>query len=81
MPPCHFLLIAIESSLKIQKRAECLEELVSLTLTLPRRRPLSYRNQSIDLRSKSMDWFPYDNGLRLERVKYFVLRLFDVILR
>ena len=31
MPPCHFLLIAIESSLKIQKRAECLEELASLT--------------------------------------------------
>ena len=30
--------------------------------------PLSYRNQSIDLRSKSMDWFLYDNGLRHERV-------------
>ena len=28
-----------------------------------------YRNQSIDLRSKSMDWFLYDNGLRHERVK------------
>ena len=25
-------------------------------------RPLSYRNQSIDLRCKSMDWFLYDNG-------------------
>ena len=31
--------------------------------------PLSYRNQSTDLRSKSMDWFIYDNGLRHERVK------------
>ena len=30
---------------------------------------LSYRNQSIDLRSKSIDWFPYDNGRRHERVK------------
>ena len=30
---------------------------------------LSYRNQSFDLRSKSMDWFPYDNGRRHERVK------------
>ena len=30
---------------------------------------LSHRNQSIDLRSKSMDWFPYDNGRRHERVK------------
>ena len=35
---------------------------------LSRRRPLSYRNQSIDLRSKSLDWFLHDNGLRLERV-------------
>ena len=31
--------------------------------------PLSYRNQSIDLQSKSMDWFLCDNGLRHERVK------------
>ena len=31
------------------------------SLTLSRRRPLSYRNQ----------WFLYDNGLRLERVKMF----------
>ena len=30
---------------------------------------LSYRNQSIDLQSKSMDWFLYDSGLRQERVK------------
>ena len=39
-------------------------------LTLSRRRPLSYRNQSIDLLRKSMDWFLYDNGLRLKRVNY-----------
>ena len=32
-------------------------------------RLLSYRNQSIDLRSKSLDWFLYDNGLRHEKVK------------
>ena len=32
-------------------------------------RPLSYRNQSVDLASKSMDWFLYDNGLRHEIVK------------
>ena len=30
---------------------------------------LSYRNQSIDLPSKSMNWFLYDNGVRHERVK------------
>ena len=34
--------------------------------------PLSYRNQSIDLLSKSMDWFLYDNGLHHERVKLFL---------
>ena len=38
-------------------------------LTVSRRRPLSYRNQSIDLLCKSMYWFLYDNVLRLERVK------------
>ena len=39
------------------------------SLTLSWRRPLSYRNQSIDLHSKWMYWFLYDNGLRHERVK------------
>ena len=39
------------------------------TLTLSWRRPLSYRNQSIDLQDKSMDWLLYDNGLRHERVE------------
>ena len=38
-------------------------------LTLSWRRPLSYRNRSTDLQSKSMDWFLNDNGLRHERVK------------
>ena len=38
-------------------------------LTLSWWRPLSYRNQSIDLQSKSVDWFLYDNGLHHERVK------------
>ena len=41
----------------------------STQVTLSWRRPLSYRNQSIDLQSKSMDWFLYDNGPRPERVK------------
>ena len=40
-----------------------------MVLTLSRRKPKSYRNQSIDLLCKSMDWFLYDNGLRHERVK------------
>ena len=40
-----------------------------INLTCLWRGPLSYRNQSIDLQSKSVDWFLYDNGLRHERVK------------
>ena len=39
------------------------------SLTLSWRRSLSYRNQSIDLFCKSMDWFLYDRDLRYERVK------------
>ena len=39
--------------------------------TLSWQRPLSCRKQSADLRSKSMDWFLYDNGLRHERVNDF----------
>ena len=31
---------------------------------------ISYRNQSIDLQRKSMDWFLYDNGLRHERLNW-----------
>ena len=38
-------------------------------LTLSWRRSLSYRNQSTDLQSKSMNWFLYDKDLRHERVK------------
>ena len=37
-------------------------------LTLSWRRPLSYRNQSLDLLCKLMDWFLYDIGLCHERV-------------
>ena len=39
-------------------------------LTLSWRRPLSYSNQLIDLWIKSMDWFLYDNGLRLWKSLY-----------
>ena len=38
-------------------------------LTLSWRRSLSYRNQSTDLKSKSIDWFLYDKGLRHESIK------------
>ena len=39
-----------------------------MCLTLSWRRPLSYRNQPIDLLCKSMVWFLYDDGLRHEWV-------------
>ena len=42
-------------------------------LTLSRRRSLSYRNKSIDLQSKSMDWFLYDGDLRHERAKKHIV--------
>ena len=45
-------------------------------LTLSWRRPLSYRNHSINLGSKSMDWFLHDNGLRHERVKHAVKKTY-----
>ena len=38
-------------------------------LTLSCRRSLSYRNQSISLQNKSMDWFLYGRDLLRERVK------------
>ena len=38
-------------------------------LRLSCRRHLSYKNQSIDLLSKSKDWFLFDRDLRHERVK------------
>ena len=38
-------------------------------LTLSWRRLLSYRNQSTELQSRSIDWFLYHNDLREERVK------------
>ena len=42
-------------------------------LTLSWRRLLSYRNQSINLLRKSMDWFLYDNGLRREKLNTVML--------
>ena len=44
------------------------------------RRLLSYRNQSIDMQSKSVNWFLYDNGLRHERVKNLLTFEFTNIL-
>ena len=52
-------------------------------LTLSWRRSSSYRNQSIDLGCKSINWFLYDRGLRHKRVKglmpYFLVLSLVVI--
>ena len=45
------------------------EEYNYFSITLLWRRSLSYRNQSIDLQSKSMDLFLYDRDLRHEKDK------------
>ena len=37
-------------------------------LTLSWRRSLSYRNQSIDLQNKSMDWFLYDTDIAVKEL-------------
>ena len=42
----------------------------TFALTLSRRRSLPYRNQSIDLLCKSMDWFLNGKDLRHERANY-----------
>ena len=42
---------------------------LATSLTSFMTRAVSYRNQSIDLQCKSIDWFLYNNGLRHERVK------------
>ena len=54
---------------KKKKKKILLNETTSSDLTLSWRRPLSYMNQFIGLKSKSMDCFLYDRGLLHERVK------------
>ena len=49
-------------------------------LILSWRRSLSYRNQSTDLRSKSMDWFLHDDGLRHERFKLILFEITIMLL-
>ena len=60
-------LILVSSSAKLF--APEILVIAKLTLLWQGPLPFSYRNQSIDLQSKSMDWFLYDNSLRHERVK------------
>ena len=54
---------------------------ISFVLTLSWQRSLSYRNQSIDLLSKSIDWFLYHKDIRHEIVRPTVLRVGNVAIR
>ena len=57
----------LKSNILIEK---CLFFYVTGTqLTLSWGRPLSYRNQSIDLQSKSMDWFLYGIASVMKKLK------------
>ena len=58
-----------------------LANLITTGITFSWRRSLSYRNQSIDLQSKSMDWFLYDKDLRHERLNSFWLWFFQYYLK
>ena len=51
------------------KNEKTCTKLALCSLTLSRRKSLSYRNQLIDLLCESMDWFLYDRDLRHEKVK------------
>ena len=62
----HSTILSETSSVPKSSSFRNLEEF--FLLTLARRRPLSYRNQSIDLLCKSMDWFLYDNGCVLKKL-------------
>ena len=70
-PPLSICVQASSTPLTLEVKFQTNPPLQMITsqLTLSWRRPLSYRNQSIDLLCKSVDWFLYDNGPRHKRVK------------
>ena len=56
------------------------ESFSSLTYKLPLwwRRSRSYKNQSIDLQSKSMDWFLCDSDLRHKKIKRLLICCYEL---
>ena len=68
----HFSIINIWQDQKyasVTKNLHLAWESATELLILSWQRSLSYRNQSINLLWKSMDWFLYDKDLRHERFK------------
>ena len=73
LPLWNIMTSLIEKKLKTLWHYSFITPILNLCdLTLSCRRSLSYRNQSIGLLCKSMDWFLYDMDLRHERVKAWV---------
>ena len=60
---CQVVLCLTHTKIKTFMSAHCVLILTHLTLKLP-----SYRNQSIDLQSKSIDWFLYMATLAFELI-------------
>ena len=60
----YYMLISILAEF-LEKQLKYLKD----NFMLSWRRSLSYKNQSIDLQSKSKDWFLYDRDVRHEKVK------------
>ena len=71
----HLSCVSIIGSEQINA-GKCFEDDLTLVVNFFMTEADTYRNQSIDLLGKSMDWFLYDNGLRHERVKQ-VVKNFD----
>ena len=68
----------------VLKQSKCLNLNLKCPSTLSWWRPLSCRNQSIDLLCKSLDWFLYDNGLLHEskkRLKTIQAEILPIIAR
>ena len=58
---------------KIRKKTPSKNTMIQITFSW--RRPVSSRNQSIDLLCKSMNWFLYDRDPHYERVKRFFVKI------
>ena len=56
---------------------QCSEYTSEICLTLSGPRPLSYRNQSIDLQNKSMVLFLCDRDIRHERVNIIFIEMLN----
>ena len=71
----------LKQTTKLTQSTQSMGKWLKNALTLSWWRAISYRNQTIDLRSKSMDWFLYDIGPHHERVKQMVRSIIPKVLK